>query len=191
MTSKPIWHKPDSVVDPRIMRFLAGQDVLLDRELMPYDIRASKAHAQGLGRIGVLGDGELAEVERALDDLARAFADGSFVLDQRHEDGQSAIEAWLADKLGDTGRKIHTGRSRNDQVLVASRLYLKDRLEELRPNSRASWRLRSVAPSAKRRCPCRATPTCSAPSSPPRACGGPRGPRASSTTSSSRATRCP
>ena len=130
--TKPVWHKPDSVVDARIMRFLAGQDVLLDRELMPHDIRASEAHAQGLQRIGVLSAAELADVERALDELARAFADGSFVLDQRYEDGQSAIEAWLSDKLGDVGRKIHTGRSRNDQVLVASRLYLKERLGELR-----------------------------------------------------------
>ena len=129
--SEPIWSKPDSVTDARLMRFLAGEDVLLDRELLPYDIRASAAHAQGLATIGILDAAELAAVLRELQALAQAFACGDFVLDARHEDGHSAIEAWLSERLGDAGRKIHTGRSRNDQVLVATRLWLKERLAEL------------------------------------------------------------
>jgi argininosuccinate lyase len=118
-------------IDARIMRFLAGDDVLLDRELLPYDIRASRAHAEGLARIGILSPDELGAIDRELDALVAACTDGSFVLDERYEDGHSAIEGWLVERLGDTGRRIHTGRSRNDQVLVASRLYLKDRLAEL------------------------------------------------------------
>ncbi|HET9484708.1 MAG TPA: lyase family protein, partial [Xanthomonadales bacterium] len=129
--SDPLWMKADSVVDPRIMRFLAGEDVVLDRELLRYDLRASLAHAQGLAAIGILSGDELAGIERELASLGEAFERGEFVLDARFEDGHSAIEAWLTEKLGDTGRRIHTGRSRNDQVLVATRLYLKDRLGEL------------------------------------------------------------
>lgn len=127
----PLWQKDGIEIDPRIMQFLAGSDVLLDREFLRHDIRASRVHAQGLNRIGLLADGELAGIERELDALDAAFVAGDFVLDQRHEDGHSAIEAWLSERLGETGRKIHTGRSRNDQILVATRLWLKDRLAEL------------------------------------------------------------
>lgn len=130
--TQPLWQKADSVVDARIMRFLAGEDVLLDRELLPYDIRASCAHAAGLVKIGILSADEGAAIARELDALAADIASGAFVLDARFEDGHSAIEARLAERLGDTGRRIHAGRSRNDQVLVASRLYLKDRLGELK-----------------------------------------------------------
>ena len=130
--TQPLWQKADSVVDARIMRFLAGEDVLLDRELLPYDIRASRAHAAGLVKIGILSADEGAAIAREHDALAADVASGAFVLDARFEDGHSAIEARLTERLGDTGRRIHTGRSRNDQVLVASRLYLKDRLAELK-----------------------------------------------------------
>jgi argininosuccinate lyase len=120
-----------SEVDERVMRFLAGQDVVLDRELLPFDIRASKAHARGLARIGVLA-GEQAEVMvESLGRLQAAFASGEFVLDERFEDGHSAIESWLTEELGEIGGRIHAGRSRNDQVAVALRLYMKDRLQQL------------------------------------------------------------
>jgi len=127
-----LWQKPGVTVDPRIQAFLAGDDVLLDREFFLHDIAASRAHAQGLQRIAVLGEDELTGIERELDALATDFRDGTFVLDARYEDGHSAIEARLIERLGDTGRRIHTGRSRNDQVLVATRLWLKDRLWQLR-----------------------------------------------------------
>ncbi len=126
-----LWQKSDTRVDARIQRFLAGEDVILDRELFAYDVRASRAHAEGLQRIGILSSDELAAICTGLDALLLAFEQGEFVLDERYEDSHSAIEAWLIDRLGDTGRRIHTGRSRNDQVLVASRLWLKDRLARL------------------------------------------------------------
>jgi argininosuccinate lyase len=139
--TQPLWHKADSVVDPRIMRFLAGEDVVLDRELLPHDIRASAAHAAGLVAIGILSAEEGAAIARELGLLAADVASGAFVLDARYEDGHSAIEARLTERLGDTGRRIHTGRSRNDQVLVASRLYLKERLAELKALCIASARV--------------------------------------------------
>ena len=123
-----LWQKPGVRVDERIQQFCAGDDVVLDREFFAFDIQASRAHAQGLQRIGILSPDELAGIERELDALADDFAAGRFVLDARFEDGHSAIEARLVQRLGDAGRRIHTGRSRNDQVLVATRLWLKDRL---------------------------------------------------------------
>ncbi|TVS11181.1 MAG: argininosuccinate lyase [Wenzhouxiangella sp.] len=127
-----LWKKQTSApVDERVMRFLAGDDVVLDRHLLAFDIRASQAHARGLARIGVLNDDQAAAMIASLDELAAAFEQGEFVLDQRYEDGHSAIESWLTGRLGEIGGRIHAGRSRNDQVAVALRLYLKDRLAQL------------------------------------------------------------
>jgi len=123
-----LWQKPGVAVDTRIQAFLAGDDVVLDREFFLHDIAASRVHAEGLQRIGILSTDELAGIGRELDALADEFRDGAFVLDERFEDGHSAIEARLVERLGDTGRRIHTGRSRNDQVLVATRLWLKEKL---------------------------------------------------------------
>ncbi len=127
--SNYIWQKSEtSEVDQRVMRFLAGDDVVLDRELLPFDIRASQAHARGLARIGVLDDEQADAMVAAMDALLAALESGEFVLDERFEDGHSAIESWLIDELGEIGGRIHAGRSRNDQVAVALRLYMKDRL---------------------------------------------------------------
>ncbi|GAA5081498.1 argininosuccinate lyase [Lysobacter panacisoli] len=123
-----LWQKPGVKVDARIQQFLAGEDVILDREFFLFDIEASRAHAQGLQRIGILAVDELAGLERELSALAEDFRAGAFVLDEQYEDGHSAIEMRLVERLGDAGKKIHTGRSRNDQILVATRLWLKDRL---------------------------------------------------------------
>ncbi len=126
-----LWQKEGVAVDARIMRFLAGDDVVLDREFFSYDIAASKVHVEGLARIGVIERAEAAALVRELDALDEDFAHGRFVLDERFEDGHSAIEARLVERLGDTGRKVHAGRSRNDQILVATRLWLKARLGAL------------------------------------------------------------
>ena len=126
-----LWQKPGVTVDAAIQAFLAGDDVVLDREFFVHDITASKVHAQGLQRIGILSADELAGLLQELDALADDFNEGSFVLDATYEDGHSAIEARLTERLGDAGRRIHTGRSRNDQVLVATRLWMKEKLSVL------------------------------------------------------------
>ena len=123
-----LWQKPGVAVDAKIQTFLAGDDVILDREFFLHDIQASTAHAEGLQHIGILSADELAVLKRELAILAEDFRSGAFVLDEQYEDCHSAIEARLTDRLGDAGRKIHTGRSRNDQILVATRLWLKDKL---------------------------------------------------------------
>ena len=131
-----LWQKPGVQVDARIQAFLAGDDVVLDREFFLHDITASAAHAEGLQRIGILTVDELDGLKRELAVLADDFQKGEFILDQRFEDGHSAIEARLTERLGDAGRKIHTGRSRNDQVLVATRLWLKEKLARVAQLSR-------------------------------------------------------
>ncbi len=127
-----LWQKPGVTVDAEIQAFLAGDDVILDREFFLHDIAASQAHAEGLQRIGIVSADELDGLARELAALADDFRSGAFVLDARYEDGHSAIEARLVERLGDAGRRIHTGRSRNDQILVATRLWLKDKLARVR-----------------------------------------------------------
>ncbi len=135
-----LWDKNDRGEGPDavVQRFLSGDDVVLDRQLFVFDIRATRAHAHGLARIGVLSANEAAALDAALAELLTEFEAGRFVLEPPLEDGHSAIEAFLTERLGETGRKIHTGRSRNDQVQVALRLYLKDRLAALEDLCRGS-----------------------------------------------------
>jgi argininosuccinate lyase len=113
------------------MRFLAGEDVLFDRALLPYDIAATAAHAAGLGRIGALAPDDVRRLRDELARLADDVAGGRFVLDERYEDGHSAIEARLTERLGELGKRVHAGRSRNDQVQAALRLYMRARLGDL------------------------------------------------------------
>ena len=136
-----LWQKSGIAVDADIQRFLAGDDVLLDREFFLHDIAASQAHVEGLAHIGVLSTDERDTLFTELENLAFDFRRGEFVLDARFEDGHSAIEARLTERLGDTGKKVHTGRSRNDQILVATRLWLKEKLAALAAHCRAAARV--------------------------------------------------
>ena len=132
-----LWQKSGVETDARIMRFLAGNDVILDREFFLHDIRASHAHVEGLRNINIVSTDEATALASELEALAEDFRAGRFVLDESWEDGHSAIEARLIERLGDAGRRVHTGRSRNDQVLVATRLWLKEKLGELIGHNRA------------------------------------------------------
>ncbi|MBM4280528.1 MAG: argininosuccinate lyase [Deltaproteobacteria bacterium] len=127
----PLWQKGALELDAAVQRFCAADDVVVDRELFPFDVRATAAHTAGLGRIGVLTGDEVARLHALLDELLARFTDGRFVVDDRFEDGHTAIEAFLTEQSGELGKKVHTARSRNDQVLVAARLWLKERLQQL------------------------------------------------------------
>ena len=129
-----LWSKSNPVdrPDAALQQFLCGDDLQWDRYLFEFDIVASQAHARGLQRIGVLSAAECDSLIAGLDEMSAAFRAGEFQLEPPLEDGHSAIEFWLTKKLGEVGRKIHTGRSRNDQVQVALRLYLRTALDRLR-----------------------------------------------------------
>ncbi|MCF6192836.1 MAG: argininosuccinate lyase [Kangiellaceae bacterium] len=126
--TQPIWQKTTTSINESMMNYMAGEDIVLDRELIQYDIQASKAHVKGLQSIELLTEEEYRKLVEQLDALSLAFTNNQFQLDSRFEDCHSAIEYWLVDKLGELGKKVHTGRSRNDQILVATRLYLKEAL---------------------------------------------------------------
>jgi argininosuccinate lyase len=130
-----LWDKGGSS-DEQMMRYTARDDHVLDHELVPHDLRATLAHVRGLGRIGVLDAAELATLEQAIDDLRKRFASGQWRIAAEFEDGHSAIEAALTEAVGDVGKKVHTGRSRNDQVLVAQRLYERAALDRLAEHAR-------------------------------------------------------
>ncbi len=123
-----LWDK-GGVSDAEMMRYTARDDFRLDQRLLAFDIAATAAHVRGLGRIGVLSGDEAARLVEALDALAGENAAGRFLLTESDEDGHTAIEMRLQERLGDVGKKVHTGRSRNDQVLVAMRLYERDALD--------------------------------------------------------------
>jgi argininosuccinate lyase len=127
-------------VEADAMAFMSRDDVILDRELFPFDIRATRAHVKGLVSIGLIAADDGERIDRALVELDGLFASGEFVLDERFEDGHTAIESFLVEKLGEAGKRVHLGRSRNDQVAVALRLYMLDVLERARASCLAIGR---------------------------------------------------
>lgn len=114
-----------------IEAFTVGNDHELDDELVYFDCVASKAHAETLNRAGYLSDEETGALKNTLDEIIERHADGAFKIKRSQEDCHTAIEEYLTEKLGDVGKKIHTGRSRNDQVLTALRLYYKLKIQDL------------------------------------------------------------
>lgn len=126
-----LWDKGFST-DKKIDHFTVGNDRELDLLLAKYDVIASQAHAKMLGSIGILSADETTALVAALDEIGNSISKGEFTIEQDFEDMHSKIEFILVEKLGDTGKKIHTARSRNDQVLVAVQLYLKDELTEIK-----------------------------------------------------------
>lgn len=126
-----LWDKGYST-EKKIDHFTVGNDRELDLVLAKYDIVASKAHAQMLGKIGLLTKEETQLLVRELENIALDIEAGKFTIEETFEDVHSKIEFLLTERLGDAGKKIHTARSRNDQVLVAMQLYLKEELSEIK-----------------------------------------------------------
>jgi argininosuccinate lyase len=122
-----LWDKGEAL-DDAVARLTVGRDPELDVRLVPYDALASAAHGKMLGKVGILADEELTDLLRELERIADAARQGHFAIDPAEEDGHTAIENRLTSRLGDAGRKIHTGRSRNDQVIAALRLWGREAL---------------------------------------------------------------
>jgi len=126
-----LWNKGTAATD-RVEDFTVGDDRILDRKLARYDVIGSKAHITMLESVGLISSDELAALSNALDEIGRSIDEGSFVLEDDVEDIHSQVELLLTRKLGDIGKKIHSGRSRNDQVLVDVKLFLRDQLKQVR-----------------------------------------------------------
>ncbi|MEJ0086322.1 MAG: argininosuccinate lyase [Pseudomonadota bacterium] len=125
-----LWDKGVEL-DQRVLAYTAGDDFALDERLVEYDARASIAHAEMLHAAKLLGDADLAAIRAGLSALAEEHARGEWKIELADEDGQTALEKRLTARIGTAGGRVHLGRSRNDQVLTALRLYLLDAGKDL------------------------------------------------------------
>ncbi|HVH83621.1 MAG TPA: argininosuccinate lyase, partial [Steroidobacteraceae bacterium] len=125
-----LWDK-GAPLDERVLRYTAGEDHALDDRLVPYDVRASIAHAEMLNAQGLLPLADLDAIRDGLQELADEHARGLWHVELADEDGQTALERRLTERIGAAGARIHLGRSRNDQVLTALRLYLREAIGDL------------------------------------------------------------
>ena len=126
-----LWDKGIKI-DQLIEQFTVGNDREIDIHIAKYDVQASVAHAKMLASIGIITSKELQLLEKGLSILAKQIEEGSFVIEAQFEDVHSKIEFELTSMFGEVGKKIHTARSRNDQVLVALQLYYKEQLSTIK-----------------------------------------------------------
>ena len=126
-----LWHKGGGL-DERVLRYTAGEDHRLDGRLVAYDVRASAAHAGMLHAAGYLSNEDHAAIVSGLNALAAGHAAGEWTISLEEEDVHTALERRLTARIGEPGKRVHLGRSRNDQLLAALRLYLKDAARELK-----------------------------------------------------------
>ena len=131
-----LWNKGTDAAD-WVTRFTVGEDHVWDTYLLPYDIKGTRVQAWALNHIDILSDDELKAIESALDELDMLVSSGAVVVRQEDEDCHTVIERFLTEKLGETGRRIHTGRSRNDQVLIALRMFLREAGREIGTGARS------------------------------------------------------
>jgi argininosuccinate lyase len=125
-----LWDKGTSL-DARVLEYTAGDDHALDNRLVAYDIRASIAHAEMLGERNLLSAADLEAIRAALTAIGAEHTQGAWRISLEQEDCQTAIENLLTARIGPAGGRLHAGRSRNDQVLAALRLYMRDAAQAL------------------------------------------------------------
>ena len=127
-----LWDKDQATTSEIVDQFTVGNDRVLDLEIAEYDLRASKAHANMLNSINILSDKELDSLLNELNSMLTQVENDNFIIETDFEDVHSKIEYELTQKLGSTGKKIHAGRSRNDQILVCLHLYMKEQIVEIK-----------------------------------------------------------
>ena len=125
-----LWEKGLPLAE-RVLRYTAGEDHLLDARLVAYDVRASIAHAEMLAATGLISSEDCSAIRNGLESLAEDFEAGKWQISLDDEDVHTALESRLTSEIGEAGARLHLGRSRNDQVLTALRLYLLDAAEDL------------------------------------------------------------
>ncbi|HAA17460.1 MAG TPA: argininosuccinate lyase, partial [Cytophagales bacterium] len=124
-----LWQK-DISVSEKIEQFTVGNDRELDLQLARYDVQGSMAHANMLAQVGLLPAEDNAALQAGLKELLGQIEAGEFEIEPQFEDVHSKVEFWLTEKVGEAGKKIHTARSRNDQVLVDLHLWARDQVKE-------------------------------------------------------------
>ncbi|MBR9999989.1 MAG: argininosuccinate lyase [Cyclobacteriaceae bacterium] len=125
-----LWQK-SSDVNKTIERFTVGKDKILDMELAYFDVVGSMAHAKMLAKIGILTHEEQIRIQTSLAEILGQIESGKYYIKEGVEDIHSQVELTLTEALGETGKKIHTGRSRNDQVLLDLKLYMRHQIFEI------------------------------------------------------------
>ncbi|UZT97872.1 argininosuccinate lyase [Chryseobacterium fluminis] len=128
---KKIWQKDDNATNILVNKFTVGKDLDFDERLAEYDVKGSIAHCIMLAEVGIISGEESKQMVSVLEEILKDIANGTFTIDKSAEDIHSQVESILIEKLGDTGKKIHTARSRNDQVLLDIKLYLVDEIREI------------------------------------------------------------
>ena len=128
---KKIWQKDNTKTNDLVNKFTVGKDLDFDDRLAKYDVLGSIAHAKMLAEVGLIRLDEEQAIVSVLEEVLSEIEKGSFEIDKTAEDIHSQIETILIEKLGETGKKIHTARSRNDQVLTDIKLYLLDEIREI------------------------------------------------------------
>lgn len=120
-----LWQKEATSVSEIVEKFTVGRDKEFDAVLAPYDVQGSMAHVKMLGEVGLMTKEEAAKAVEALQQIQQEISNGEFVIGEDVEDVHSQVEFLLTQRIGDIGKKIHSGRSRNDQVAVDIKLYLR------------------------------------------------------------------
>ncbi|MFM7839502.1 MAG: lyase family protein, partial [Chitinophagaceae bacterium] len=127
-----LWQKTNTTLSTLIEVFTVGKDKEFDLRLAAYDVEATSAHVQMLGECGLLTSAEVKQVVTGLKEIGKDVEQGTFQIEEGVEDIHSQIELLLTRKMGEVGKKIHAGRSRNDQVAVAIKLFLRSELQEIK-----------------------------------------------------------
>lgn len=133
MGRKRLWQKKTAFsLDPIVEEYNAGDDIIFDQDLIPYDVKGTLGYGEMLHRHKIITEEELKTLKKGLAEIMELYEKGEFKLKLEDEDCHTKIENYLTENHGEIGKKIHTARSRNDQVLVTMRLFMKDKLLEIK-----------------------------------------------------------
>jgi argininosuccinate lyase len=131
-----LWQKDNTAISAVIESFTVGRDKEFDLLLAPFDLRGSIAHVRMLGEKGLMGPTEVAKAVKGLEGIAAEIEAGSFTIEDGVEDVHSQVELMLTRRIGEVGKMIHSGRSRNDQVATDIKLFLRDAIAGIRDESK-------------------------------------------------------
>ncbi|HRG89817.1 MAG TPA: lyase family protein, partial [Chitinophagales bacterium] len=129
-----LWHKDTHTANEQELateKFTVGNDRIWDMRLAEYDVIGSLAHAEMLAQVGIITQQDWEQLQSGLQQILAEIKAGKFVIEDHVEDVHSQVEKLLTERIGEAGKKLHTGRSRNDQVLVDIKLYLKAELKSI------------------------------------------------------------